>query len=424
MNNKYRLILILIPITLLGQEIPGTGNIIITSYPKQEHSMRGMYGHYPFTREASGTSWTPDSTPENGFSKPYKDWMFMFMGYSYTVGDFQGGKRGEKKFIDENMSMIMSMHNFGNSTFATRSMFSLEPVTIGKCGYPLLLQTGETCNGTTPLIDRQHPHDLFMELALVYSYAFKDESSAFLYAALPGEPALGPPVFMMRYSAQYIPEAPLGHHWMDSTHIVFGVITGGLIHKGFKLEVSGFKGREPDQHRFDIEKPKIDSYSIRASLNPTADLAFQASYAFLKSPEQLEPEVNTKRFCASAIYNKRWKDNNLQASAIFGLNNNKPGRKLPAFLLEATLELRQRHMLFSRFEAIKNDELFLEPCPLADTAFHVQKFTLGYIFEIATRDHVKFGFGGLIDFPHVPKTIKPFYGNTISGMLFFQLRLI
>src|SRR3972149_9547698 len=221
--------------------------------------------------------------------------MVMFNGYSYLVADVQGGKRGDEKIFDSNMLMIMGQTDFDKITFGFRTMFSAEPFTIGKCGYPLLLQTGETCDGTTPLIDRQHPHDLFDELALVLTYAPTQSTSLFFYAGLPGEPALGPPTYTMRFSSEYIPETPIGHHWMDSTHISFGVLTGGFIYKGLKIEACAFNSREPDQHRYNIEKPKLNSYSCRLSCNPTNNLALQASYGFLKSPEQLDAETKPTR---------------------------------------------------------------------------------------------------------------------------------
>jgi hypothetical protein len=386
--------------------------------------MHGMYGNYPMTREASGTSWVPDSSPPAGFHSMYSNWMFMFSGFSYFVIDIQRGKRGDNKLFDENMFMIMGKRTVQKCTFAFRTMFSAEPLTIGKCGYPLLLQTGETCNGITPLIDRQHPHDLFGELAAVFSYSPTNNTSLFLYAGLPGEPALGPPTYFMRFSGEYIPETPLGHHWMDSTHITFGVLTAGLIHKNLKVDGSLFKGREPDQYRFNIEKPSFDSYSLRLSFNPSNNLAFQVSYGFLKSPEQLEPGTNRQRFNFSVIYNKQFENANLQAAAIIGINKNKPGHTLPAFLLEATTKLYKKHVLFSRFELLRNDELFTEPNPKAKKIFTIKKFTMGYIYELASFYHLQWGIGGLISFPIVPNSLHPDYGKTTSGMGFLQIRLV
>ncbi|MBS0653033.1 MAG: hypothetical protein JSR39_05830 [Verrucomicrobia bacterium] len=217
--------------------------------------------------------------------------------------------------LAKNMFMLTAQKDFGSSTFALRSMISLEPAAIGCDGYPLLLQSGETCNGVTPLIDRQHPHDFLMELAAVYTIRFSSENSLFGYFGLPGEPALGPPAYIHRFSAFFNPEAPITHHWLDSTHIVFGVATVGFVYDWLKIDTSIFTGREPDQHRWGFDRPRFDSYSARISGNPTDNIAAQISYGYLKSPEQLEPNVNMHRTTASVSYNKAWQMNNWQITA-------------------------------------------------------------------------------------------------------------
>ncbi len=440
MNNKFllaSLFLSSITIATLGT-VPSdtssdhTTHVQLSPHMSGQHEqmeMHGMYGAYPMTREASGTSWVPDSSPPEGFYLSHEQWMFMLAGFSYLVCDVQRGNRGDTMVMDENMFMFMGQKDFNRSTLAFRTMVALEPLTIGKCGYPLLLQTGETCNGRTPLIDRQHPHDLFGELAGVFTYRPTEKTSLFLYAGLPGEPALGPPTYFMRFSAEYIPETPITHHWLDSTHISFGVITAGLVWDKLKLEVSGFRGREPDQHRFDIEKPKLDSYAFRCSLNPTKNWALQASYGLLKSPEQLEPDVNIRRTTISAIYNKNFAHAVVQAAAIVGINTYKPGTTqlgttLPGFLVEATAKIHEKHVAFSRFEFVKKNELFVSPCPFAHEIFGVKKVTLGYIYEFASAFHLLCGIGGLVDFPVVPTRIKSCYGSTNSFMAFLQIRLI
>src|SRR5947207_2144099 len=220
-------------------------------------------------------------------------WMFMAHGYADLIYDSAGGDRGDNKVISENMFMLMGRRELGAGVLGVRGMFSLEPATIGKSGYPLLLQTGETANGHDPLIDRQHPHDLFMELAASYSLPVNDTDRAFVYLGLPGEPALGPATFMHRFSGMDNPEAPITHHWLDSTHITFGVATVGYSWRDkVKLEGSIFTGREPDQSRWDIETPKMDSQSVRLTVNPADDWSFQVSYGHLNSPEQLEPGVD------------------------------------------------------------------------------------------------------------------------------------
>ena len=386
--------------------------------------MHGMFGNYPMTREGSGTSWFPDSSPQEGFHIIHNDWKLMFNGFSSLIADFQGGKRGGNKIFDSNMFMFMGQKDFNTSTLAFKTMFSAEPFTIGKCGYPLLLQTGETCNGITQLIDRQHPHDLFMELAAAYSYTMTKDSSVFIYFGLPGEPALGPPVYKMRFSGEYIPATPITHHWLDSTHISFGVLTLGMIYKNAKLEVSTFNGREPDQYRYNIEKPKFNSWSLRFTLNPTENLSLQVSHGFLKSPEQLTPNVNIKRTTLSIMHNKEFNDNNIQTTAAFGLNREIPGHTLPAFLIESTLEIHKKHVIFGRFEIVDKEDLFIAPDPLSEKIFNVQKLSAGYIYEFIFAHHLKWGVGGLLDFSLVPHEIKNRYGNTISGMFFLQVKLI
>lgn len=387
-----------------------------------EHVMRGMYGPYPMTRESSGTSWVPDSSPMEGIHKLHYDWDWMFIGYSYLIYDHQGGRRGGKKWLDENMFMIMTHKETERGTLGFRSMFSLEPATIGICGYPLLFQTGETCDGKTPLIDRQHPHDLFMELAVTYSKTFGGKSSWFLYFGWPGEPALGPTTYNMRFSSEYIPETPIGHHWMDSTHITFGVLTSGIIHDNAKIEASLFTGREPDQHRYTFRKPRFDSGSLRITWNPTENLCLQASYGFLKSPEQLEPRVNQHRITLSGIYNQAGDDYNWQTTAVVGVIKNKPGHTLPAFLLDSTFEWRNDHLVFGRLEVIDKDDLFVAPDPLAGKIFKIKKISGGYIKEFST-DHIKWGIGGLMSGGIVPQQVLDRYKKTFSYMVFLQMRL-
>ncbi len=393
-----------------------------------EHAMHemkhSMYGTYSINRDASGTSWMPDSSPETGFDFMHDEWMFMIFGFSYTIFDKQTGPRGGKQFFDENMLMATTQRDLSTYTFALRTMLSLEPATIGSCGYPLLLQTGETCNGVTPLINRQHPHDLVMELGVVNTFRFTEHDSLFLYFALPGEPALGPPVYFMRFSGEYNPETPIAHHWTDSTHVQFGVLTVGFVHDGCKVEVSSFTGREPDQFRFDFDKPRFDSYSFRISCNPTPNLALQFSYGFLKSPEQLRPELDIARTTCSILYNKAFDDSNVQLAAIFGLNDEKPGDKLPALILEGTLELHKTHLFFTRYETVNKNDLFIAPDPLAHHIFNVQKLTMGYVYEFLHFDHLKWGIGGMWDIPLIPPAIKNRYGDAFGYMVFLQLTII
>lgn len=390
----------------------------------QGMSMHGMYGTYPMGRDATGTSWMPGLTKMPEILYVVDDWMIMLDGYLMAIYDDQGGPRGDEKFFSENMFMATAQTDFGRSTFALRSMFSLEPATIGCNGYPLLLQTGETCNGNTPLIDRQHPHDFLMELAAAYTVRISEANAVFGYFGLPGEPAIGPPAYIHRFSAFFNPEAPITHHWLDSTHIVFGVGTIGYVHRWLKVDASIFTGREPDQYRWGFETPRFDSYSARLSVNPTEEIAAQISYGYLKSPEALEPNVNTHRTTSSISYNKAWEKSNWQITAAWGRNQNQPGHILNGFLLESAIELESRHVLFGRAEYVAEDELFLPPSPQADQVYNVGKIDLGYIFEFSLIPYSLWGIGVVGSASFVPHSIQSAYGGTpLSYMVFLRVEL-
>jgi hypothetical protein len=389
-----------------------------------QHVMQGFYGQYPMSRESSGTAWVPDSSPMEGLHQMHGEWMTMLHGYATAVYDDQGGPRGDEKTFIEGMLMGMASRPLAGGTWGLRAMLSPDPA-IGKGGYPLLLQTGETANGRTHLIDRQHPHDLFMELATSYSHPLTDDSSVFAYVGYPGEPALGPPTFMHRFSGIDNPEAPIGHHWLDSTHITFGVATLGYVWRNWKIEGSAFNGREPDQYRWNFDDPRFSSYAGRLSYNPTDRWSLQVSQGFLKSPEQLEPDVDQHRTTASAMYNLPFGGgNNWQTSFAWGRNDNRPGHTLDAYLVESAVRLHDTHTFFGRAERAEKNELFDDPSPLADQIFRVNKFSAGYVYDLPVADHLKLGVGGVGSLYALPGALDPHYGdNPASFMLFVRMKL-
>ncbi len=387
------------------------------------HEMSGMFGRYPMTREASGTSWQPESSPHEGIDEMHGEWMTMTHGYANLIYDHQGGPRGDTKTFSTSMAMMMGQRPLGEGTLGLRGMVSADPL-MGKRGYPLLLQTGETADGQTPLIDRQHPHDLFMELAATYSRPLSNNSSVFGYIGLPGEPALGPPAFMHRFSGVDNPEAPISHHWLDSTHIAYGVVTFGYLYDQFKLEGSVFHGREPDQDRYDIETGKLDSTSVRVSYNPNKDWALQISRGHIKSPEALEADVNVDRTTASVIYNRPVGANKWQTTLAWGRNAANTGTTTNAYLLESTFAMAQTHTLFARVERAEKHELFSAGSPLAEETFRVGKLSVGYIYDFPTERHLKFGIGGLVSKYSLPRELESSYGSDpTSYMLFARVKL-
>ena len=391
-----------------------------------EHGgMKGFLGPYAMTREGSGTSWVPDTSPHEGIHGKVGEWSTMWHGYLNLIYDHQGGPRGGDKTFINGMVMGMAQRPLGDGTLGVRAMLSPDPF-MGKSGYPLLLASGETADGRTHLIDRQHPHDLFMELAGTYSRNLSATSSVFLYAGLPGEPALGPPAFMHRTSGVDIPEAPITHHWLDSTHITFGVVTAGLIVDKWKMEASAFRGREPDQHRYDIEAPKLDSFSARLSWNPIRQLSMQVSWGRLNSPEQLAPAVDEDRVTASAIYTQPFgKDNLWSTTAAWGRKILRPGQTLDGYLLESAAVFNKTYTLFARAERVAETELHEGVEALEGRILMVNRLSLGGIYDFYRTDHMKFGIGGLVSKYALPGELKPLYGSDpTSGMVFMRLKVI
>ncbi len=389
----------------------------------QHAAWPGMYGRYAFTREASGTAWQPQSALHEGLHVERGPWMLMLHGWASLVYDRQAGVRGDEDVFGGSMLMGLARRALGPGALGLRLMMSAEPATVGREGYPLLLQTGESADGRTRLIDRQHPHDLFMELAGAYSVADATRS-AFVYAGLPGEPALGPPVFMHRFSGEAFPDAPITHHWLDSTHITYGVVTLGVAEGGLKLEASSFRGREPDEARTDFETPKLDSHSFRLSWNPGPEWALQASFGRLHSPEQLEPEVDTDRATASAIWNRGFERGRVQGTLAWGRNRNRPGRILDALLLEGAARIGERHTALGRAEVVGKDELFAPGDPRAGRPFTVGRASAGYAYDFSIGEPITLGLGALASVSMLPPGLRDSYGEApLSTLVFVRARL-
>jgi hypothetical protein len=384
--------------------------------------MTGALGPYPMTRDGSGTSWVPDATPMEAIHGQLGGWATMLHGFINLAATDAGGPRGDSKIYSQSMFMGMAHRPFGGGSLTLRGMISLDPF-MGKDGYPLLFQTGETADGVTPLIDRQHPHDFLMELAAVYSHSLSAMSSVFLYAGYPGEPALGPPAFMHRFSGMDNPDAPLGHHWLDATHITFGVVTAGVVWNGVKLEGSLFNGREPEEHRWDFDPLRLDSTSLRATWNPTPNWSMQVSWGSLNAPEALEPDIDQQRITASVIYNVPLASGNWQTTFAWGRNDKQPGDATNALLLESALRWN-RHTVFGRVEHTEKDELFLEEEPLHHETFGVSKFSLGYVYDIPITQHVKLGVGAVGSAHAFPSELNAYYDSSpLSGTIFTRLKL-
>lgn len=328
--------------------------------------------------EGSGTARLPaNEGGMHGLHLAKGDWMVMTHGYVSGQYTDHGGPRGDDKAYATSMAMLSAQRDTGWGRIQLKSMLSLEPA-MDAAGYPNLFATGETAGGL-PLVDRQHPHDLFMELAARIDID-AGPGKLLLYGGPVGEPALGPSAFMHRGSASYNPEPPITHHWFDSTHITYGVVTAGYATRTWQLEASAFRGAEPDERRWNIETPKLDSWSIRATLTPSPSWALQASYGEIKQPEATHPGEDEHRFTASAHYAD---GRGLTAMAAYSAKKRVPGDTLSAWLGEVNWNMDKANSVFARVENVNNDELFPDHHdPLHDVAFRVTKFQLGYARRI------------------------------------------
>jgi hypothetical protein len=378
----------------------------------------------PMSREGSGTSWLPDSSPMYGRMFMFGDNMLMLHGAILPRYTNVSTRRGDDRIDAPNWIMAMFSHPLGDSAqFGSRLMMSLDPLTEGGRGYPLLFQTGESWNGE-PLHDRQHPHDLFDELSFSLSQKFEHDLSAYIYFGYPGEPALGPPAFMHRPSAMDDPDAPIGHHWQDSTHITFGVATLGAQWSNVKLEGSIFTGREPDEDRYDFDRPRFDSYSGRLSWNPMRSLAFQVSYGYIKSPEALHPETKIHRTTASAIYNiPLGHDTNWSNTFVWGQNNATEEGKTQSFLIESNYQ-RGRDTVYFRWERVEKSghELVLKPFDESEI-FPVSGYTVGYVRDLSHGKEIDIGLGTQFTINDRPDSLDRYYGDDLGYAFQFFLRI-
>ncbi|NOT46687.1 MAG: hypothetical protein HOP17_02910 [Acidobacteria bacterium] len=387
-------------------------------------------------REGSGTSWLPDSSPMHAYTKMYSDGgMLMLMGTQFLrytqIGSSRdvsaAGKGGQSRLDAPNMFMAMYSRPLTNkSQLGLRVMASLDPAIERGYGYPLLYQSGELFRGE-PIHDRQHPHDFISELAASYSYKTGEKQSFFLYGAIVGEPSLGPPMYLHRASGMNNPDAPIGHHWQDASHITWGVVTGGYNFGKAKIEASVFNGTEADENRWAFDRLRLNSFSARLSINPTPQWAFQISHGYLKKPERAEPDLdNLRRTTASAIYNKQFSDTRNWASTFVWGQNYKEGEFTNSFLFESDYTFG-KNSIFGRVERVQKDghELVIPNSdPLHDGVFWVGAYSLGYVRDIVKDKGIDIGLGGMLTANSNPSALTPYYGGTTHGgwQLFVRLR--
>ncbi|MGI4732659.1 MAG: hypothetical protein ACRYFW_13070 [Janthinobacterium lividum] len=410
---------------MLGMTMPAGSSSPAAGPPPSMPAMTMGVGGGAY-QQGSGTARLPaDEGAMRGYMVEAGDWMLMAHGYAWATLTHQAGPRGDDGHFVTSMAMLMADRDLTPRLhLQLKGMMSLDPA-LGPRGYPDLFASGETAHGV-PLIDRQHPHDLFMELSARADYRFGGDASVFVYGGPVAEPALGPSAFMHRGSAALLPLAPISHHWFDSTHISYGVVTGGIATGHWQLESSAFRGREPDEHRWDVETPALDSWSVRATWTPSPHWAVQASTGFLHSPEAQEPDADERRTTASVNYATRQANGGGLATTLgWAVKDKRPGRALAAWLAEANWSIDRHHSLFGRIESVRNDEFFPNPAsPLHDRPFRVAKAEGGYAYRMAITGPLGVALGGTLAGYAKPATLDPVYGDApVSWTLFAKFAL-
>ena len=398
------------------------GNDLMTMHPTTFFEEIVRHG-------TSGTSAEPNSTPIPMLISTKGAWMLMFHANAFVIEEQQPRPRGGDKFFSTNWLMGMAQRPLGPGVFTARTMLSLEPATITQRRYPLLFQQGETAFGK-PIVDGQHPHDFFMEIAALYDLKLGSQGLLSFYFAPIGDPALGPVAYPHRASASEDPVAAIGHHQEDSTHIADDVITLGVAYRMARLEVSGFHGREPDESRWNIDQGKIDSWSTRFTIQPGNNWSGQFSYGRLKSPEALFPNEDQNRMTASIHYNRPFHNGNWASTTLWGRTQSVQDNSIfNSYALESLVRFWTRNYVWTRIENVdRSNELMLGENPLP-TNFQeqpvgrVQAYSFGYDRDMDLIPHVATALGVEVTAYGVGNRLKTIYGSRPVGVaIFLRLR--
>jgi hypothetical protein len=349
----------------------------------------------------------------------------MWDGNLFLTFNYQGGSRGHHDFRSQNWLMMMGSRGLGRGTFGVSAMASLEPATIGAEGYSQIFQLGEAYQNL-PVTDRQHPHDLFMQLEAGWRVPVgKTELS--VEGGPVGAPAFGPIAFMHRLSASENPVAPLTHHTFDSTHIAMGTATAGVRRGPFMLEASVFRGREPDEHRWDLDLGALDSHSARLTWRAGRGLEFQVSRAYLYQPELLEPG-NQKRMNASGSWVHMRPSGGFTALTVMAGRVTRTYSWTSALLAEGVHWMGQQ-AVYGRYEGtgLETEHLLfpklVHPPHPGEFVDPLHAMTLGGVRRVMASYRMDLAVGGDLTFYHVPSRLQPTHGDRpVSAHLFLRLR--
>jgi hypothetical protein len=366
-----------------------------------------------------------EAAPAEASAKaPGTGWTLSLHGYAFLTANRQGGPSGDRDFESQNHFMLAATHALGGGTLSLLGTFTAEPLTVPARGFVELFQRGETYDGVL-LVDRQHPHDLFVELAAKWDRSY-GPLTVHAYAAPVGEPAIGPVAYPHRLSASENPIAPLAHHNQDSTHISYDVLGAGATFGAVTIEGSAFHGAEPDENRFNLEAGALDSYSGRVRIRPLDGLEIQASVAHLEEPEAIE-HGNQTRATASAAYTRFSADGFVAVTAITGRNETPDGPEW-GHTLEATWKFLGKNFLFARVERVDRDLYELRakrqrPDGVAHVRTHVDAGMLGAVRELGLLKELETGLGGAVTLYRFDSSLDDVYGrHPVSAQLFLRVR--
>jgi hypothetical protein len=338
-------------------------------------------------------------------------WQVMQDGVLHLEYNDQGSPRGGREFVAPNWWMLMGQRKLPHGTLVLSGMLSLDAATVGTDGYREIFQAGETYQGQ-PIIDRQHPHDFFMQTAATWNTTVSGSTGLSITGAASGSPALGPVAFMHRASAFDNPMAPLSHHTFDATHISFGVVTAGVTRGRWTIEGSVFNGREPDEHRWDFDFGPLDSVSGRVWFKPTPEWAIQVSTGHLVDPEQAEPG-NIERTTATASWTRTRGHETSSITAGYGRNDTDHGDRQAVFVEGARHS--GQNTVYARLEILQPE--------FAHTDTPLTAFSIGAVHNVFSGSGLEGGVGGGVTFNATPAELEPEYGpHPVSFQVFFRLR--
>jgi hypothetical protein len=463
-------LVLLVPSTVFAQEqpspMPDMPGMDMSSMQSKQASPMKMKSpttliEAELNHTTSGTSAEPASTPASMIMSSYRGWMLMLHGSAFIADTQQHAAanpsgpspavceqfnlpcappvvRGGDKLFSTNWIMPMAMRQLGPGQLTLRTMLSLEPATISGRQYSELFQQGETAFGR-PIIDGQHPHNFFMELAALYDIHLGEQTLLSFYAAPIGDPAIGPTAYPHRLSASEDPIAALGHHQEDSTHIAYNVLTAGLTWRWLRFEESGFHGGEPSEQRWGFQPSPnghaIDSYSSRITFSPTANWSSQYSIAHIVSPEALYPGEDQQRQTASIMYNRPFGSTtsdgshagNWSSTLLWGRTLSlSDSSKENSYLLESLLKFRTRNYVWTRIEnAGRSNELLIPPGSSLPPDFsespigHVAAYTIGYDRDFHIAPHLTAAPGAQFTSYTTPEALISIYGQHPFGAVAF-----